>query len=99
MKLAIAIIIFIALLIMWRMAWRTRPILGLGMTIGVLLAGIIAAVVGQPDISLENFPIWLPPLPFATVAVTLLIFGILAWVWGDDEQGAGKHESAPPHSH
>ncbi len=99
MRLALAIVILAALLLMWRVAWRTRPILGLGMTIGVLLAGIIAAVVGRPDLSLENFPLWLPPLPFATVAVTLLIFGILAWIWDDDAPGGDKHESAPPHSH
>ena len=97
MRLIIAIIIFAALLIMWRIAWRTRPILGLGMTIGVLLAGIIAAVVGQP--SFEKVPLWLPPLPFVTVAVTLLCFGILAWVWDDEQPGARRSESAPPHSH
>jgi hypothetical protein len=99
MRLAIAIVILAALLILWRIAWRDRPILGLGMTIGVLLAGIIAAVVGQPDLELENFPLWLPPLPFAVIAITLLVFGILAWVWDDEKPGAGKHESAPPHSH
>lgn len=97
MRLVIAIVIFAALLFMWRIAWRDRPILGLGMTIGVLLAGIIAAVVGQPDF--EKIPLWLPPLPFATVAVTLLIFGILAWVWDDEKPGADKTERPPPHSH
>lgn len=97
MEMTIGIVILAVLLIMWWIAWRNRPILGLGMTIGVLLAGVIAAVVGQPDF--DKVPVWLPPLAPATVAVTLLVFGILAWVWGDEKPGAEKENQAPPPSH
>jgi hypothetical protein len=97
MRLAVGIVILAVLLLMWRIAWRDRPILGLGMTIGVLLAGIIAGVAG--DLDPDHIPLWLPPLPFAIVAVTLLIFGILAWMWDDEKSGAGHNERPPPHSH
>jgi hypothetical protein len=97
MKVALGIVILAVLLLMWRIAWRERPILGLGMTIGVLLAGFIAPMLG--DLDLKHIPVWLPALPFATVAVTLLIFGILAWVWDDDKVRARRNERAPPHSH
>jgi hypothetical protein len=32
---------------------------------------------------MEEVPLWLPPLPFALVAVTLFVFGLLAWFWSE----------------
>jgi len=95
MRVTLGIVILVVLLLMWRIAWRERPILGLGMTIGVLLAGFISPMLG--DLDPNHMPVWLPALPFATVAVTLLIFGILAWVWDDEKAGARRNDRAPPH--
>ncbi len=99
MKTAVAVAIVIALLIIWRFAWRTRPILAFGITIGILFSWIVIAIAGMPAI--ESVPLWLPPLPFAVVAVTLFVFGVLAWVWGDADERASSSErrSAPNHHH
>jgi len=44
---------------------------------------LLVAWLARP-FELEHIPIWLPPLPFALVAVTLFVFGVLAWFWGED---------------
>ena len=72
------IIAFIAFLILWGFAWRGQPKLAFGILIG-LLAGAAAAPFLGPYESIAEVPIWLPPLPFATVTVVLLIYGFLAW--------------------
>lgn len=85
MKIVLVAVAIVALLALWRRAWRTQPMLAYGATIGILIVLVGAIVIGRP--TFDHVPIWLPPLPFATVAVTLLIFGILAWVWDDDRGG------------
>ena len=38
---------------------------------------------GPPCVrEVHNMPIWLPPLPFAVIAITLLCIGIWAWAQG-----------------
>lgn len=76
-------IVLLAVLLALRAAWRARPTLGLGLTFGLLLSALFVTFVGWPEF--KTVPLWLPPLPFAVVAVTLFVFGILAWVWGDDD--------------
>jgi hypothetical protein len=72
MALLLSIIGLLAFLALWTMAWRNRPILAFGIFLGFLIR--------PPDI--QHIPLWLPPLPFAVVAITLLYFGVLAWWWG-----------------
>jgi hypothetical protein len=76
----IATLVFFAL---WTLAWRRRPILAFGIFLGAAGVGVIAALI-RPG-ALDHVPIWLPPLPFATVAVGLFYFGVLAWLWGRKE--------------
>jgi hypothetical protein len=78
------VVALLGALLLWYFAWRARPILGLGITVGIMVTWMLLALVGLPKF--EHVPLWLPPLPFAVVAVTLFAFGILAWVWGADEQ-------------
>jgi hypothetical protein len=61
---------------------RGRTELVIGIAAGLTLAGVAAATV--PTFSAHTFPIWLPVLPFACVALTLFVFGALAWWWGTD---------------
>ena len=61
---------------------RKRIEFAIGIGVGMALAGIAAAVL--PTFSLKTMPVWLPALPFALVAFTLLCFGVLAWWWGTD---------------
>ena len=79
----IALAIALILLIVWIVAVRKRPELGFGIAIGIAVAWIAFAVV--PKFTLHTIPVWLPPLPFALVALTLFFFGFLAWFWGDDK--------------
>lgn len=97
MKLAISIAIVLGLLVIWRLVWRTRPILALGVTIGIMISWVFAVVVGPPQF--DTVPLWLPPLPFAVVAVTLFVFGILAWVWGDENAAAAAGDSSARSQH
>ena len=97
MKLTISIAIILGLLVLWRMAWRARPILAFGITIGIMIGWVFAVVVGSP--TFEKVPLWLPPLPFAVVAVTLFVFGILAWVWGDEDATSAAGSGAPQQHH
>ncbi len=61
---------------------RGRADFVIGVAVGLAVAGAAAATV--PTFSADSIPIWLPPLPFACVALTLFFFGGLAWRWGSD---------------
>jgi hypothetical protein len=80
MTLFLSIIGMLVLLALWSLAWRNRPILAFGIFLGTASVCVLAAIVRPAGI--QHIPIWLPPLPFAVVAITLLYFGILAWWWG-----------------
>lgn len=80
MFLAIAAVV--AVLVLCGLAVRNRPQLGFGIVLGGGLAW--AGLALAPHLSLTPFPVWLPALPFATVALTLFFFGFLAWFWGPD---------------
>jgi len=71
---------FLGLLVLWGIAWWKRPQLGYGILIGVI-AGCVVTAMLRP-VTMHEIPIWLPPLPFAVVAISLFSFGFLAWYWG-----------------
>ena len=72
------IIFLIIFLVLWVLSWKSQPKLALGILIGLCLGSISASFIG-PYESLADVPIWLPPLPFITITVVLLIYGFLAW--------------------
>ena len=81
------------LLLLWRLLWRTQPVLlPVGIGFGVLAGWIIVTVVKAPE--LKDIPLWLPPLPFAAIAITLFVFGIMAWLWGDDRNNDDRHNTS-----
>jgi hypothetical protein len=69
-------------LVLWGVAWRRQPNLAFGIFLGVAIAAVVAVVVRPFD--MRSVPIWLPALPFAVVAISLLCFGIWAWFLGRD---------------
>jgi len=69
-------------LVLWGVAWRRQPNLAFGIFLGVAIAAVVAAVFRPFD--MRSVPIWLPALPFAVVAISLLCFGIWAWFLGRD---------------
>jgi hypothetical protein len=70
-------------LVLWIIAVRKRPELGFGIAVGIGIAWVGLAL--APQIHMKTIPLWLPPLPFALVALTLFFFGFLAWFWGSDK--------------
>jgi hypothetical protein len=80
MTLVISIIVMLIVLALWTLTWRNRPLLAFGIFLGTVCVCVLTALVRPSGI--EHIPLWLPPLPFAVVAITLLYFGILAWWWG-----------------
>jgi len=73
-------IAIVVVLVLCGIIVRSRPQLGFGIVLGGGLAW--AGLALAPHISLTPIPVWLPALPFATVALTLFFFGFLAWFWG-----------------
>jgi len=69
---------FVVFLILWGFAWRSQPKLAFGIFVGLFIGAAVSPAIG-PYESIADVPIWLPPLPFATVTVVLLVYGFLAW--------------------
>jgi hypothetical protein len=80
------IVLFLAFLILWGIAWRNQTRLAFGIFIGIGVGWLVSSLV--KGVSLEHIPLWLPPLPFAVVAVTLFGFGVAAWRIGSDPGSA-----------
>ena len=80
MTLFLPIAGMLVFLVLWGLAWRHRPILAFGIFLGVASACVFAVLVRPSGI--QHVPVWLPALPFAVVAIALLYFGVLAWLWG-----------------
>ena len=69
---------FIVFLILWGFAWRSQIRLAFGILIGLIIGAAAAPFIG-PYESLADVPMWLPPLPFITVTVVMLVYGFLTW--------------------
>jgi hypothetical protein len=75
-------VLLIGLALLWVLAWRYQRRFAVGTVAGAAIA-LLAAWLVRP-FEMTHIPLWLPPLPFALVAVTLFVFGVLAWFWGED---------------
>lgn len=75
-------ILLIGLALLWVLAWRSQRRFAVGTVVGAVIA-LLALWFVEP-FQMTHIPIWLPPLPFALVAITLFCFGVLAWFWGED---------------
>lgn len=94
--LGVAIFVFL-----WAGAWRSQPKLAFGVLLGLPVAWILSLFIKPYVTGMHSIPIWLPPLPFVTVATLLFVFGITVWLRADrlpppkprkDEQGGhGGH--------
>jgi uncharacterized membrane protein YccC len=83
--LVLSLIGFLALLALWGLTWQRQPKFAFGVFIGVGLAWILAHLTAPYFTGREEMPVWLPPLPIATIALTLLAFGILIWFQEEDK--------------
>ena len=65
--------------LIWGRMWQGQPKLAFGVLIGLLIAWFLSRLIRPFLTGMETIPLWLPPLPFAIVAISLLAAG--AWIW------------------
>ena len=92
----IGIAIFV---LIWGKLWQSQPKAAFGVLIGLLLAWFFSRLITPYLTGMEQVPIWLPPLPFATVAMTLLIVGGLLWFRADRLPPVKREDEAQEHGH
>ena len=70
-------------ILIWGKLWRVLPAAGFGVLIGLPLAYIASLLVTPYITGMKDIPVWLPPLPIVTIAVTLFVFGVITWLRAD----------------
>jgi len=83
----------------WGVMWRSNLALSFGILIGLLLAWIASRLMTPYVTGMENIPLWLPPLPMATVALILFVYGAIVWIRGNDALPQPKKEEKDHHGH
>jgi ABC-type sulfate transport system permease component len=81
----------VACLVIWSAIWKSNLVLGFGVLIGVLLAWILSYGLKPYVTGMKDIPVWLPPLPLATVALVLFVYGALIWIRGSEGLPKIKH--------
>jgi hypothetical protein len=69
--------------LLWGKLWRVLPAAGFGVLIGLPLAWIASILITPYVTGMQAIPVWLPPLPIVTIAVTLFVFGVITWLRAD----------------
>ncbi len=72
----------VVVLVLWLIGVQRRPQLGFGILAGAAVGWAVVSY--APRLDPDHIPLWLPPLPFALVALALFFFGCLALFWGSD---------------
>ena len=54
------------LLLLWSRLWRTQPVFAGGVLIGLPIAWLVSDDIRPYVTGMNEIPLWLPPLPFAT---------------------------------
>ena len=83
--------------LIWAGIWKRNLGLAFGILIGVLLAWLLSYFVRPYVTGMEEIPIWLPPLPLATVAILLLVYGAIIWLRGNEGLPQPKHDDEHHH--
>lgn len=74
----------LVLLAIWGALWRSQPKFAFGVLLGLPIAWLASRLVAPYLTGEAELPVWLPPLPFAVVATTLLTFGVIVWLRADN---------------
>src|SRR5690606_9148455 len=64
--------------------WRSQPKLAFGVLLGLPVAWLLSRLIAPYVSGAAEIPVWLPPLPLATVAVMLFVFGTIVWFKADN---------------
>lgn len=88
------LVIAAALALFWGAMWKNYTKMAVGALIGIP-AGWFAAgpVYSYLAGDMEDIPLWLPPLPFAIVAVLLLVVGAIIWFRPDPPPKSGDNST------
>jgi hypothetical protein len=88
-------------MVLWAGLWRSQPKAAFGVLLGLPLAWILSLLIKPYVTGMDEFPIWLAPLPIAIIALVLFVFGAYTWLRADnlpppkvrekDEHGHGDH--------
>lgn len=81
----------------WASIWKRNLNLAFGVLIGVLVAWLLSYLIEPFVTDMASIPVWLPPLPLATVAVVLFIYGALIWIRGNEALPKGQSEEHDDH--
>jgi len=87
------IIAVAVLVVLWGTLWKRNLILAFGIFVGLVVAWIVSKFVTPYFIGMQEIPIWLPPLPFAIVAITLFVYGALVWFRGTKQPPRDSSEN------
>jgi len=82
----------IVALLVWGALWKRNLSLAGGVLVGVLLAWALSYLLEPYVTGMETIPVWLPPLPLATIAIALFVYGALIWIRGNDALPKGKED-------
>ena len=85
--------------LIWAGIWKQNIVLASGILIGVLLAWPLSYFMEPYVTGMEAIPIWLPPLPLATVATLLFVYGAVIWIRGNEGLPKGKHHDSSDEHH
>ncbi|MDX1562025.1 MAG: hypothetical protein R3305_03825 [Gammaproteobacteria bacterium] len=88
--------VVIAILV-WASLWQRNFGLALGILFGVLLAWLLSYFLQPYVTGMEDIPVWLPPLPLATVALLLFVYGAVVWFRGNDALPQKKFDDDKHH--
>ena len=83
----------------WGLLWSGSQEFSLGALLGALLAWIVLRFMIPDVTSMEDIPLWLPPLPMATVALILFVWGALVWFRGNEALPQPKKDEHDSHGH
>ncbi len=74
----------VVLLLLWAGVWRSQPKLAFGILLGLPIAWILSLLIAPYVTGMTAIPIWIPPIPFLTVALLLFVFGSIVWLRADN---------------
>ena len=93
-------VLLIVCLLVWQVLWKQNLVMAFGVLLGVLLAwGLYYLIKPYLTGGMENVPVWLPPLPLATVALILFVYGGLVWFRGNEGLPKPKQDDSDEHHH
>lgn len=80
------LIVIAVLAVAWGVMWKSYTKMAIGALIGMPIGWLFSRTINSYLTGdMHDIPLWLPPLPFALVAVILLVVGAVIWFGGNDK--------------